>query len=67
MPAVERRMLITCLHICFWAFQIRQALKIVIQPSGSGQLGNQCFNIAFVYLFMGYFQLGPADVALGTI
>ena len=59
-------MLITCLHICFLGFQIRQALKIVIQPSGSGQLGKQCFNIALVYLFMGYFQLGPADVALGT-
>ena len=39
----------------------------MIQPSGSCQLGNQCFNIARVYLFMGYFQLGPADAVLGTI
>lgn len=51
----------------FLGFQIRQALKIVIQPSGFGQLRNQCFNIALVYLFMGYFQLGPADAALGAI
>jgi hypothetical protein len=51
----------------FLVFQIRQALKIVIQPSGSCQFGNQCFNIALVYLFMGYFQLGPADAVLGTI
>ena len=39
----------------------------MIQPSGFGQLRNQCFNIALVYLFMGYFQLGPADAALGAI
>lgn len=51
----------------FLGFQIRQALKIVIQPSGFGQLRNQYFNIALVYLFMGYFQLGPADAALGAI
>ncbi|MBY8968084.1 hypothetical protein KHP57_20565, partial [Algiphilus sp. NNCM1] len=51
----------------FLVFQIRQALKIVIQPSGSCQFGNQCFNIALVYLFMGYFQLDPADAVLGTI
>lgn len=51
----------------FLGFQIRQALKIVIQPSGFGQLRNQCFNIALVYLFMGDFQLGPADAALGAI
>ena len=51
----------------FLGFQIRQVLKIVIQPSGFGQLRNQYFNIALVYLFMGYFQLGPADAALGAI
>lgn len=39
----------------------------MIQPSGFGQLRNQCFNIALVYLFMGDFQLGPADAALGAI